>query len=64
MKIGHMVQPGYYAQLQAESLNLNKTIIQELEAVAPEMPVAQVRAIAGAFLFTGDAVEKRCAVLS
>jgi ATP-binding cassette subfamily F protein 3 len=28
------------------------------------MPVAQVRAIAGAFLFSGDAVEKRCGVLS
>jgi ATP-binding cassette subfamily F protein 3 len=64
VKLGHMVQPGYYAQIQAESLDLNKTIIQELEKTAPDMPVAQVRAIAGAFLFTGDAVEKKCAVLS
>ncbi|MCM2278622.1 MAG: ABC-F family ATP-binding cassette domain-containing protein [Oligoflexia bacterium] len=61
---GHEVKTGYYAQLQAESLDLRKTILEELETVAPEMPVAQVRAIAGAFLFTGDAVEKRCAVLS
>ncbi|MCM2322630.1 MAG: ABC-F family ATP-binding cassette domain-containing protein [Oligoflexia bacterium] len=61
---GHRVKNGYYAQLQAESLNLGKTILEELEQVAPEMPVSQVRAIAGAFLFTGDAVEKRCAVLS
>ncbi|MFL5814596.1 MAG: ABC-F family ATP-binding cassette domain-containing protein [Bdellovibrionia bacterium] len=64
VKMGHLVQPGYYAQIQAESLNLNKTILEELEMTAPEMPVAQVRAIAGAFLFTGDAVEKKCAVLS
>lgn len=64
VKLGHMVQPGYYAQLQAESLNMNKTIIEELEMVAPEMPISRVRAIAGAFLFTGDAVEKKCAVLS
>jgi ATP-binding cassette subfamily F protein 3 len=64
VKMGHMVQPGYYAQIQAESLNLNKTILQELEMTAPEMPIAQVRAIAGAFLFTGDAVEKKCSVLS
>jgi ATP-binding cassette subfamily F protein 3 len=64
VKLGHLVQPGYYAQIQAESLNLNKTILQELEMTAPDMPVAQVRAIAGAFLFTGDAVEKKCAVLS
>ena len=61
---GHEVRTGYYAQLQAESLNLNKTILQELEATAPEMPVSRVRAIAGAFLFSGDAVEKKCAVLS
>jgi ATP-binding cassette subfamily F protein 3 len=58
------VQPGYYAQIQAESLDLSKTILQELEMTAPDMPVAQVRAIAGAFLFTGDAVEKKCSVLS
>lgn len=63
-RLGHLVKPGYYAQLQAESLNLQNTILQELESVAPEMPVARVRSIAGAFLFTGDAVEKRCAVLS
>ncbi len=64
VKLGHLVQPGYYAQIQAESLDLGKTILQELEAKAPEMPIAQVRAIAGAFLFTGDAVAKKCAVLS
>ncbi len=64
MRQGHLVQPGYYAQIQAESLNLSKTIAQELESTAPEMPIAQVRAIAGAFLFTGDAVQKKCAVLS
>lgn len=61
---GHLVKLGYYAQHQAESLNLNHTILQELEAIVPEMPISQVRAIAGAFLFTGDAVQKKCAVLS
>ena len=64
VKLGHEVKVGYYAQHQAESLNMGKTIVQELEMTAPHMPVAQVRAIAGAFLFTGDAVEKKCAVLS
>ena len=63
VKLGHEVKVGYYAQHQAESLNMGKTIVQELEMTAPHMPVAQVRAIAGAFLFTGDAVEKKCAVL-
>lgn len=64
IKGGHEVKIGYYSQLQAETLHMKNTILQELEAIAPLMPVAQVRAIAGAFLFTGDAVEKRCSVLS
>ncbi len=63
-KLGHGVKVGFYAQLQAESLNLQRTILQELEEVAPEMPVSQVRGIAGAFLFSGDQVEKKCGVLS
>ena len=64
MKWGHEVKPGYYAQLQAESLDLKKTVLQELEETAPDMPISRVRAIAGAFLFTGDSVEKKIAVLS
>jgi ATP-binding cassette subfamily F protein 3 len=64
IRLGHMVKVGYYAQHQAESLNMQNTILQELEQTVPEMPVAQVRAIAGAFLFSGDAVDKKCAVLS
>lgn len=61
---GHQVQTGYYAQIQAQSLDLSKTILQTLEGMAPQMPIAQVRAIAGAFLFSGEAVDKKCAVLS
>jgi ATP-binding cassette subfamily F protein 3 len=64
LKHGHMVKIGYYAQFQAESLDLGKTILEELESVAPQMPVSQVRGIAGAFLFSGDLVEKKCAILS
>ncbi len=64
VKLGHEVKVGYYAQIQAESLNLQNTVLQELESVAPDLAVSRVRALAGAFLFTGDAVEKRCAVLS
>jgi ATP-binding cassette subfamily F protein 3 len=64
LKLGHNVKVGYYSQLQAETLNLNWTILEELEAIAPAMEVAQVRAIAGAFLFTGDDVYKKIKVLS
>jgi ATP-binding cassette subfamily F protein 3 len=64
LQFGHAVMPGYYAQHQSEALVPSRTVLQELESEAPDMPVAQVRAIAGAFLFSGDAVEKRCGVLS
>ncbi len=64
VKLGHEVRVGYYAQHQAEALNYRHTILEELEATAPELPVARVRGIAGAFLFTGDAVDKKCGVLS
>jgi ATP-binding cassette subfamily F protein 3 len=64
LKLGHNVKVGYYSQLQAETLNLEWTILQELESIAPQMEIAQVRAIAGAFLFTGDDVLKKIKVLS
>lgn len=64
LKLGHEVKIGYYAQIQAESLNMGSTILKELETVAPDMPLAKVRAIAGAFLFTGSDVEKKCGILS
>jgi ATP-binding cassette subfamily F protein 3 len=63
-KLGHQVKVGYYAQLQAESLDLNKTILEELESVAPHLPMSQVRGVAGAFLFSGELVDKKCGILS
>ncbi len=64
VRLGHQVQVGYYAQHQSEALDPKKTILRELEETAPDLPVSRVRGIAGAFLFTGDAVEKYCGVLS
>ena len=64
IKIGHQVQIGYYSQLQAESLNQESTIFQELEQTAPNLTISQVRGIAGAFLFSGEAVHKKIKVLS
>ncbi len=63
-KLGHQVQIGYYSQMQAESLNPDHTIFQELEMTAPHLTISQVRGIAGAFLFSGDAIEKKIKVLS
>ncbi len=64
VKLGFEVKVGYYSQMQAETLNMKNTISQELESAAPDMPISKVRGIAGAFLFSGDAVHKRCEVLS
>lgn len=64
VKLGHEVKLGYYSQHQAEALDMKKSVTEELEAAAPLMPIAQVRAIAGAFLFSGDSVHKKCGVLS
>jgi ATP-binding cassette subfamily F protein 3 len=64
VKLGHEVKVGYYSQFQSESLDLKKTVLEELETAAPHLPISQVRGIAGAFLFTGDLVNKPCGVLS
>jgi ATP-binding cassette subfamily F protein 3 len=64
IKHGHEVKVGYYAQHQAETLNMQKTVLEELWDTAPHMEMARIRGVAGAFLFSGDAVDKKCGVLS
>jgi len=54
----------YYAQHQLEELDSGNTVFEELDRVAPGWSISQVRSLLGAFLFTGDAVEKRVSVLS
>ena len=62
--VGHNVTLGYFAQDQTQVLDPKRTVLDEITAVAPADLVPQVRNILGAFLFSGDAVEKRTAVLS
>ncbi|MEO1412999.1 MAG: ABC-F family ATP-binding cassette domain-containing protein [Bacteroidota bacterium] len=64
VKLGHNAQIGYYAQNQAETLDASKTLLQTLEAVAPPEMRTRVRAILGAFLFSGEDVDKKVSVLS
>ena len=64
IRVGHQVQIGYYSQLQAESLNVDATIFEELETTAPNLTLSQIRGIAGAFLFSGDTIYKKIKVLS
>ncbi|MBM3462204.1 MAG: ABC-F family ATP-binding cassette domain-containing protein [Armatimonadetes bacterium] len=62
---GFRLTPVYYAQHQAEALNPNLTVLEELSAAAPAaMDQTHIRTILGCLLFTGDDVYKRIAVLS
>jgi ATP-binding cassette subfamily F protein 3 len=62
--LGAHVTPHYYAQHQLDALDPTRTVLEELEAVAPEAGRTRLRGLLGAFLLSGDAVEKRIAVLS
>ena len=62
--LGLHVGCGYYAQHQLEGLNESNTVLQEIDSVAPSWTSSQERSLLGAFLFTGDDVEKRVGVLS
>jgi ATP-binding cassette, subfamily F, member 3 len=62
--VGHNVTLGYFAQDQTHVLDPERTVLDEMTRAAPPDLVPQVRHILGAFLFSGDAVEKRTSVLS
>jgi len=62
--LGAHVAVHYYAQHQLDALTPSLTVLEELERAAPELGQTRLRTILGTFLFSGDAVEKRIAVLS
>lgn len=61
---GHNVDIGYYAQNQAEELDPKLTVIETLEEAVTNDFEVNVRSMLGAFLFSGDDVEKKVSVLS
>jgi ATP-binding cassette subfamily F protein 3 len=61
---GHNVTTAYFAQYYIESLNPRNTVVEELRQVAPDEPEQRLRGLLGAFLFSGDDVLKKVAVLS
>ena len=63
-ELGHNVAMGYYEQHQAESLNGNQTVFQVIDDVATGDMRTRVRGLLGAFLFSGEDVEKKVQVLS
>ena len=64
LKLGHNVEIGYFAQNQSEHLPSEKTVLEIMEDAATDSNRMRVRDMLGAFLFGGDAVDKKAKVLS
>jgi ATP-binding cassette subfamily F protein 3 len=64
LNLGYNVEVGYYAQNQADLLDMNKTVLETMEAAATGPFAGKARNILGSFLFSGDAVDKKVFVLS
>ncbi len=64
VKYGHNVELAYFAQDQAKKLNPKKTVYETVDEIAKGEIRKQLRSILGAFLFSGDAVDKKVSVLS
>ncbi|MFC1824444.1 ABC-F family ATP-binding cassette domain-containing protein [Thermodesulfobacteriota bacterium] len=61
---GHGVAMSYYAQHHSDMLDPKKTILEEVYQAVPHESIGFVRSVCGAFLFSGDDVEKRVGILS
>ena len=61
---GVHVSKTYFAQHQLEELYAGNTVFEELDRAAGGWTISQVRGLLGAFLFQGDAVDKKVGVLS
>ena len=62
--LGHNVSTSYFAQHYIELLNPENTILGELRHIAPDETEQKLRGLLGAFLFSGEDVKKKVAVLS
>jgi ATPase subunit of ABC transporter with duplicated ATPase domains len=60
---GHGLKLGYYAQ-EHETLDLSRTVLQNMHAAAPQLTDTQARSVLGSFLFSGDDAYKPASVLS
>ena len=64
VRLGHNVEIGYFAQNQATYLDGNQTVLEAAEDAATPENRTKVRDLLGAFLFPGEAVDKKVQVLS
>jgi ATP-binding cassette subfamily F protein 3 len=61
---GHRVVLDYFAQDQAAELDPSLTVYEEMASVSPTTMIPMIRNILGGFLFSGDDIHKKVAVLS
>lgn len=64
IELGHQVKIGYFAQNQADKLDNSLTVLETVDKVAVGDIRTKIRDLLGAFLFSGDSVEKKVSVLS
>ena len=64
LKVGHNIQIGYFAQNQAQLLDESLTVFQTIDYVAKGEVRLKINDILGAFMFGGEASEKKVKVLS
>ena len=64
LELGHNVKIGYFAQNQAELLDEEKTVFETIDYVAVGDIRTKIRDILGAFMFGGEASDKKVKVLS
>jgi ATP-binding cassette subfamily F protein 3 len=63
-ELGHNAHSAFYAQHQLDALDASRSVYGEIEAGAQTEDVPRLRTLLGTFLFSGDDIEKRVAVLS
>lgn len=63
-QVGPSIEYGYFSQNSLDVLDPKKTILQEVEARVPNSTIGSIRSLLGAFLFSGEEVEKKISVLS
>ena len=64
IKLGSGVSVGYYAQHHADTLDVTATVYEVVLRASPETPPSRIRSILGAFMFSGDDIDKPVKVLS
>lgn len=64
LTIGHNIKIGYFAQNQASLLDENLTVFQTVDDVTPLEMKSNTKNLLGAFMFSGDDIDKKVKVLS